>query len=655
MFLSVVVLALVVGALAGGGLPRLATMRLRWIWLLGVALALRLGAFLLARTDAGGDLPLQWFFVAAYLFLFAWLWGNVRVPGLQIAAVGIGLNSLAVLLNAGQMPIWSGAFQAAGFTPDQLTNDPFHFLIAGGSVADFVAQGGIFGDVVPLPIPFIRDVISIGDVLLALGIFWAIVYSMTRPDAPLRAGITFATRPGDPFPAPVPALAGAANAPNVAAMTAAVAAAPPLAAGGAVTTAIPAAPAIEEERPQSPYLALVRNRNFSLLWVGQLISFFGDRIHQVALGILATQRATPLDLGITFAATALPNVFLGPLAGALVDRWDRRRTMIGCDVVRAGLVLLVPLAIEVHIALVYLIAFAVATVGLLFRPAKTAIVPAIVREEHLVTANSASSVNETIADLIGYPVAAVIVAALAGLIGAAFVLDAGTYVASALLIWGMTTPRQDLEAEPFSARAIWREMAEGWRFLTHQAELLSNTLVSTVAQLAFGAEIVGSFLYAQQVLDQSHLAFPENYGWLMSSLGLGSVVGGLVIGGYAAKARKGPMTIAGFVLLGLAMVGAGLVRNPYAAIGLFFVIGVANMLYLVPTITLFQERTPQRLFGRVVSTRQALTFAAMAISMGVAGWLAEIIGPAEVLMLGGGLIAAAGLVAILVPAMRNAR
>jgi MFS family permease len=422
-----------------------------------------------------------------------------------------------------------------------------------------------------------------------------------------------------------------------------------------MASAIPAAGAIEEERPQSPYLALVRNRNFSLLWVGQLISFFGDRIHQVAIGILVTQRATPLDLGITFAATALPNVFLGPLAGALVDRWDRRRTMIACDLARAGLVLLVPLAIEVHISLVYLIAFAVATVGLLFRPAKTAIVPAIVNEEHLVTANSASSVNETIADLIGYPIAAVIVAALAGLIGAAFVLDAGTYVASALLIWGMTIPREDLEFEPFSARGIWREMAEGWRFLTHQAELLSNTLVSTVAQLAFGAEIVCSFLYAQQVLDQGRLPFPENYGWLMSSLGLGSVVGGLVIGGYAAKARKGPMTIAGFVLLGLAMVGAGLVRNPYAAIGLFFVIGVANMLYLVPTITLFQERTPQRLFGRVVSTRQALTFGAMAISMGVAGWLAEIIGPAEVLMLGGALIAVAGLGGLLVPAMRDAR
>jgi DHA3 family tetracycline resistance protein-like MFS transporter len=142
---------------------------------------------------------------------------------------------------------------------------------------------------------------------------------------------------------------------------------------------------------------------------------------------------------------------------------------------------------------------------------------------------------------------------------------------------------------------------------------------------------------------------------MMSSLGLGSVVGGLVIGSWATRTAKGPMTIAGFILMGVALIAAGLVRQPYAAIGLFFVIGVANMLYLVPTITLFQERTPQRLFGRVVSTRQALTFGAMALSQAAAGFLAGIIGSAEVLVLGGALVAAAGFVGIFVPAMRNAR
>jgi MFS family permease len=646
MFLSVIALALVTGALAGGGLPRLADLRLRWLWVLGLAIALRLGAVLLGQQPIGQDLPVAWGFVSAYLLLFLFLGANWRVPGMQVAAVGIGLNTLAVILNSGQMPIWSAAYAAAGFPREAIGNDPFHFLIASGTVADFVARGGIFGDVVPLPIPIIRDVVSIGDILLALGIFWAIVYSMTRPEAPLRAGITFATRPGDPFPSAVLNATAAGAAPPLTA---------PSLAEVAAGAAVPRGRADEEERAQSPYLALIRNRSFSLLWVGQLISFFGDRIHMVALAVLVTQYGSPLDLGITLGATAVPSVVLGPLAGALVDRWDRRTTMIVCDVLRAGLVLLVPLVVTISMWMVYVVAFAVATIGLLFRPAKTAVVPAIVPEDQLVTANSASSLNETLADLLGYPLAAVIVAILASLLGAAFVLDAGTYLVSALLIWGMTVPKQELNAEPFSVRAIWREMAEGWSFLTRHAELFSNTVVSTIAQLAFGAEIVCSFLYAKSVLDQSFLPFPENYGWLMSALGLGSVVGGLVIGSFATRAAKGPMTIAGFILLGLSLVGAGLVRHAYAAIGLFFMVGVANMLYLVPTITLFQERTPQRLFGRVVSSRQAITFGAMALSQGLAGYLAGIIGSAEVLMLGGGIIATAGVVGIFVPAMRNAR
>jgi hypothetical protein len=91
------------------------------------------------------------------------------------------------------------------------------------------------------------------------------------------------------------------------------------------------------------------------------------------------------------------------------------------------------------------------------------------------------------------------------------------------------------------------------------------------------------------------------------------------------------------------------------AIALFFAVGAANMLFLVPTITLFQERTPQRLFGRVVSTRQALTLGAMAVSMGVAGWLSGLVGADVVLMLGGAMVTLAGLGGLLIPAMRDAR
>src|ERR1044071_7003960 len=120
MFLSVIALALVVGALAGGGLPRLADLRLRWLWVLALAVLLRLLAVWLGDQAFAQDWPLAWGFVAAYLLLFLFLGANSAVPGMQVAAVGIGLNTLAVILNSGQMPVWATAYQASGFPPEAI-------------------------------------------------------------------------------------------------------------------------------------------------------------------------------------------------------------------------------------------------------------------------------------------------------------------------------------------------------------------------------------------------------------------------------------------------------------------------------------------------------------------------------------------------------
>ena len=185
-------------------------------------------------------------YVAAYGLIFAWLWFNWRVPGLQVASVGIGANLLAVLLNGGQMPIWSAAFFSAGFTQADLANDPFHFLLRTDTVAEFVSSGGLWGDVIPLPIPIIRDVVSIGDLLLALGIFWAIVYSMTRAEAPSRGTLVLGQ--------------GNAGAPTASSFQAGLAVRRCLRHPGRTRRGSGRRRAV---RGQSPYLLLVRNRNFS--------------------------------------------------------------------------------------------------------------------------------------------------------------------------------------------------------------------------------------------------------------------------------------------------------------------------------------------------------------------------------------------------------
>jgi MFS family permease len=136
---------------------------------------------------------------------------------------------------------------------------------------------------------------------------------------------------------------------------------------------------------------------------------------------------------------------------------------------------------------------------------------------------------------------------------------------------------------------------------------------------------------------------------------VGSVLASIVVGTLGERLAKGPMVIAGFIGMGISLAFAGLVTDPILAIVAFFFTGAFNMVFIIPTVTMFQERTPQRLMGRVVSSRQALVFGSIAASMALSGLLAGIIGPAPVLVISGAICAAAGLIGIAIPAMRDAR
>jgi MFS family permease len=220
----------------------------------------------------------------------------------------------------------------------------------------------------------------------------------------------------------------------------------------------------------------------------------------------------------------------------------------------------------------------------------------------------------------------------------------------------MILPRQVEEPrERMSVRSVWREMGEGFSFLWRESALLSNTLLSTLAQVAVGAEIVVSLLYAKDVVNRGDMGFEQMYSFLLTAIAVGSVLAGILVGIVGDRIPKGRLVIAGFIGMGASLAAVGLVTDPILAMIAFFGAGAFNMVYIIPTVTLFQERTPQRLMGRVVSSRQALVFGSIAASMGLSGLLADAIGPAMVLILSGAICVMAGLLGIALPSMRNAR
>jgi len=365
-------------------------------------------------------------------------------------------------------------------------------------------------------------------------------------------------------------------------------------------------------------------------------------------------------VSLVFVAATIPNLLFGPFVGVLVDRWNQKRVLIVSDLLRAGIVLLMPAAVVLNVALVYPLVFLLTTVSIFFRPARSAVIPRIVAEDELLAANSATWLGETMADVIGYPLAGLFVGFLAGARPLAFWVDAATYLASAALIVVTRIPdvargpAENAEDEPTGLAGFRRELAAGLRFLREEPVLWANTLQAVVAQFTIGATIALTPLYASQVLAPGGIAAEAAYAFMETGVGIGSLVGGLAIGLVGSRVAKGRMVIAGYVLYGAAVAALGLTGNLVAALGLTLGMGVANMVFVIPTQTLFQERTPATMMGRVLSFRFSAVYGSMTLAMAVSGVLGATFGVSSVFVAFGLLTVVAGAGGLASTALRRA-
>ncbi len=711
MLISGILLGLVLGLVGGGSINNLATVRLRWVGVLLLAVILRFGTeYLLVRGNDVVEalrLPL---FLASFGLLLASLWVNRSQPGLRLAFVGILLNTIAIVANAGHMPIWQPSLEAAGFTAADVT--PFHVLLPPGLTVEFLRHAGPLADILPIPVPLIRNVASIGDVFLTAGLAFFLFATVVRPHSEeaeeepeepltglagtarvprslasamggqrvrpgtgLAPGLTEAAALNRPlvFGTPGTGLAGPSNERvelrgDAVQLRAAMlggkrVALAPVPAVGTVPIddgiAIPSLPRIEvaERVRRHPYVRLALNSNFSALWTGQLISLFGDRVHQIALTFLvAAVTNSPVAVAFVFVAATLPNLLLSPIAGTYVDRWNQRDVMIVSDLLRAACVLVIPIVASANIYLVYPLIFLITSISIFFRPARVAILPRLVRRDELVTANSALWAGETFADVIGYPLAGIFVAFLGSALALAFWLDAATYAASAILIATISAPavRRHVSAAGETAVGVFAEMLEGFRFLRRERVLFANTIQATFAQFAIGSLTALTPIFVRDILAPPQVEPVAAYAFLETAIGVGNLVGGFTIGLIGARLAKGKTVISGYVLWGVTMILFALSGNLLIDFGILFGAGVANMVFVIPSQVLFQERTPADMIGRVVGFRFALVFGSMTLAMALSGLAATVVGIVPVLVFSGLISIVAGLAGLLVPEMRDA-
>ncbi len=169
MLLGGIALGLIAGLVAGGRLRNLADVRLRWMAAIFLAVILRYAteAALARNLPAAENLRLP-LLVGSYGLLLVGTWVNRRRPGMAIAFVGILSNAVVIAVNGGYMPIWEPSLVAAGLTPTDVTGT-LHILLPPPIDAEFLRHLGPLSDVVPIPIPVVRNVASLGDVVISLG------------------------------------------------------------------------------------------------------------------------------------------------------------------------------------------------------------------------------------------------------------------------------------------------------------------------------------------------------------------------------------------------------------------------------------------------------------------------------------------------------
>lgn len=616
-----VFLGLSLGLVAGGRLENLLDIRLRWLPALLAAAAAR---FVLDASLAAGSIPdglRLWLVLVCYALLAGMLLSNRGLPGMAAAALGTIANGIAIALNGGWMPVWQPSLAAAGLNSDLHSN--FHRLLSGPVDAGFFAHGGPLVDIIPIPIPIpiLQSVTSVGDLLLGAGLAFFLFAGVVRAPALV------------PEQMPRPA------------------------SGGKAATAVSAVPAALPGRGalSRPYVRLASNGAFSAMWLGQVVSSLGDRIHQVALVFLITRttNASPLALGVVFAAMTVPSFLVGPMAGVLVDRWDRKHVMVASDLLRAGLVSLIPVASGLHVGLVVFLVFLLAVVSSFFRPARVAALPRVVPDEDLLTANSAMWVADTVSDPAGYALGGLFVAFLGPSLALAFWIDGASYLASAALVAAVAIPgiaRAGVGAGQVAS--LRGEMVEGWRFLRGEAVLFATTIQAAIAEYGLGALTALSPLLVA-ALQLGGTDAPTAYGLFEMAMGLGLVGGGIVLGGLATRLPKGPSIVVAFTTLGLALAALALARNLPLALVLAFVVGVANVTFVLPSQTLFQQRAPEAMLGRVVAIRLAMVNAVLAVAMVTSGALAQAFGLHPVLLACGLLTAVAGLAGLAVRSIRS--
>jgi len=363
------------------------------------------------------------------------------------------------------------------------------------------------------------------------------------------------------------------------------------------------------------------------VWTGSTISGIGDEITLLALPWLVLQLThSPFQLGIVASLQHLPFLLFTLIAGVYADRWDRRRIMLGADLLRFASLATIPIAAlfgVLTIAQIYVIAFLAGTGRVWFEVAHYALLPGIVEPDQLVDANSKFQVTDGVSVFFGPSIGGLLIK-LAGAANA-IAVDAVSFLVSAAAIFTLPSLRAAQSPEERGWRA---QLLGGLRYLVQQRPIFENAL-ALMAMLFFMTMVDAVFVfYAQHEL---HLDAALT-GIVLAAAGVGPIIFGSLAPRIRRRLRTGQVLVVAAILSGplLAILDlAVLLPKPLAIalVGASMAVsfGMAA-LWNVATLSYRQAVIPGHLMSRVNSSLRFIAWGTMPIAAFVGGLLSQTIG-----------------------------
>jgi len=404
----------------------------------------------------------------------------------------------------------------------------------------------------------------------------------------------------------------------------------------------------------SKFTEVLKNRNFFLLWLGQIISQLGDRLDQMALIGLVYLRApgSTIQVAKILSFTIIPVFVIGPIAGVYVDRWNRRRTMYICDFLRAVLVLTIPLFLfyRESFAFIYLVIFVVFSIGRFFVPAKLSIVPDLVEKKDLLMANSLVNTTGMIAAILGFGISGLIVEWLGA--KSAFVMDAASFLISGALIFSIRKKTKEVmnlkkvgrEIVEVIRKSVFQEIKDGILYFIRKKDIRFTAGITFILWSALGAVYVVLIVFVQEALR----SVTRDLGLLVMFLGTGLFIGSLIYGRFGQRLSHYKVIFASLILSGIMLICFALAISAYhsfrIAALLSFALGILVAPIMIASNTIIHKVSDNEMMGKIFSSLEIVMHLGFLLFMFISSFFADKFSNLSILVIVGCLFSIVGVV-----------